>query len=114
MTTTAAIPDVEPRVFGHIDYAVLEFERLRWGNPGRKEDAVRTRFGMTMTGYYARLRWILEQPEAAAYDIHLVQRLNRIAARRRDVRTRGTVATGVPTISDPRGVRPAMFDGTVR
>lgn len=111
---SATIGAATPRVFGFQDYSLLEFERLRWGSVGRKETEVLARFDLTMVGYYARLRWILEQPEAAAYDIHLVKRLSRVAADRRAVRTLGTAAAGFDTVADPRGVRPMMFGAVTR
>lgn len=104
-----------PRVFGHVDRAVLEFERLgTWSSRGRKESEVRARFGMSLTAYYLRLHWILEQPEAAVYDAQTVRRLIRAADQRRGLRTRGTTELGLATSPDPRGVRPAMFNAVTR
>lgn len=96
------------RTFGHADLAILEFERLTWGRPGAKDAQILDRFGLTPTRYYARLRWILDQPEAVAYDAATVGRLRRLNERRAAVRTRGTTAAGVATFSDGGGTRPAM------
>ena len=108
---TAAI--LSPAPFGDQDRAILEFERLQWIAAGSKNQEIITRFAMTPVRYYARLNWIIDQPEALAYDAVHVNALLR-PRRCRDVRTRGTVAAGVTTRPDPRGIRPAMFDGTPR
>jgi hypothetical protein len=105
-TTTPAT-----RVFDDTDRAVLEFERAgRWSVPGAKDREIFDRFAMTPTSYYIRLNWILNQPEAMAYDSTTVQRLQRLRDRRREVRTRGTVAAGVATRPDARGTRPALLE----
>lgn len=101
------------RAFGSADRAILEFERGRWGAAGRKIDEIRTRFAMSEARYYQVLNWIIDQPEAMAYDAPLVQRLIRLRDLRRSVRTRGVTAAGVATRSDSRGVRPALLGGTV-
>lgn len=102
------------RAFGPTDYAMLEFERLRFGRPGRKRDEIFTRFAMTEVRYTQVLIWILQQPEAEAYDAELVHRLRDLEERRRAVRAHGTTAAGVETRTDVRGVRPALLGGTVR
>lgn len=103
------------RVFDATDRAVLEFERAgRWSVPGAKDREIFDRFAMTPTSYYIRLNWIINQPDALAYDATTVQRLQRLRDRRRDVRTRGTVAAGVTTREDTRGTRPALLGGVVR
>lgn len=93
-----------PRTFGDLDRAIIEFERLRWKSLGAKESEVLRRFDLSLTSYSARLSWILEQPEALAYDAVTVGRLRRLAAERRRVRTQGTA--GMMTRPDTRGVRP--------
>jgi hypothetical protein len=96
------------RVFDAVDRAVLELERLRFHSSAGKEAEILSRFSMTAVSYYVRLNWILNQPEARAYDPQLVDRLVRLREKRRLVRTRGTVAAGVETRADGRGVRPAL------
>lgn len=103
------------RTFDATDRAVLEFERAgHWRVPGAKDREIFDRFAMTPTSYYIRLNWILNQPEAMAYDSTTVQRLQRLRDLRREVRTRGTVAAGVATSEDVRGTRPALLGGVVR
>lgn len=69
------------------DQQVLDFERQRWKYAGAKEAAIRDRFAMTPTRYYAVLNALLEQPAALAYDAQLVGRLRRIRDARRMQRT---------------------------
>lgn len=99
-----------PKVFGDLDRAIIEFERLRWKHQGAKESEILRRFDLSLTSYSARLVWILEQREAMAYDAVTVGRLRRVAEQRRQVRTRGT--GGMETRPDYRGVRP-MGAGSV-
>lgn len=66
------------------DLEVLEFERLTWGSPGRRETAIRERFGYSLTRYGQRLQAIIRHPEADAYDPTHVRRLIRL----RDERAR--------------------------
>lgn len=109
MTTDAA------RAFNATDRAILEFERGgTWRYAGNKIEEIRVRFAMTQVRYYQVLNWIIDQPEAEAYDAQLVGRLRRIREVRRGVRTQGTSAAGVETRPDARGVRPALLGGTVR
>lgn len=104
----------QPRPFSDTDRAILEVERLRFRTSAGKEAEIRERLAMTPVSYYVRLIWILEQPEARNYDAQLVDRLIRLRDKRRAVRTRGTVAAGVETRTDVRGVRPALLGGVVR
>ena len=62
---------------------MLDFARLRWNSPGRKEAAIREQFGLSSTMYYQRLVALLADPEAEAYDPVTVRRLRRLASRRR-------------------------------
>lgn len=123
MTTTTQTPVPAPvgegsvgtgthtRPFGPTDYAILEFERLRFGKPGRKRDEIFARFAMTEVRYTQVLLWVIRQPEAEAYDAELVHRLRDLEDRRRAVRTLGTAAAGVETRTDVRGVRPTLLGG---
>lgn len=101
---------VKPEPFGDQDRALLEFERGRWLFAGAKHEEIRTRFAMTPVRYYIRLNWVIDQPEAVEYDAVHVNALRRLRQKRRDVRTRGTVAAGVETRPDPRGIRPALLE----
>lgn len=101
---------VKPQPFGDQDRSILEFERLRFLSVGSKHAEIHDRFAMTPVRYYIRLNWILNQPEAPAYDAVLVRHLTDLRDKRRDVRTRGTAAAGVETRPDPRGTRPALLD----
>lgn len=102
------------RTFDATCRAILELERLRFRSSAGKEAEILSRFAMTPATYYVRLNWILNQPEALAYDAQLVNRLRDLREKRRLVRTVGSVAAGVETRTDVRGVRPALLGGTVR
>lgn len=64
--------------------AVLDFERecpfWRW--QGAKENAVRERFGVSLTRYVQRVNALLSDPAAEAYDAQTVRRLRRLRERR--------------------------------
>lgn len=107
----AAMTAVRP--FDATDRAILEFERLRFRTIGAKHDEIQQRFALTPVTYFVRLNWILDQPEAVAYDAVLVSRLVRLRDRRKAVRTHGTDAAGVDTRSDARGIRPALLGGVL-
>jgi hypothetical protein len=62
---------------------ILDFERGWWKSPGRKELAVRERFGLSPARYYQLLNRLIEQPEALGYDPMLVRRLRRLRDARR-------------------------------
>jgi hypothetical protein len=70
------------------DRAILDFERTWWREPGRKDDAIRRRFGLSAARYYRVLNELLEAPDAMDYDPLVVRRLRR----RRDLRRRARVA----------------------
>lgn len=70
------------------DRAILAFERSWWKYAGAKETATIERFGLNGTRYYARLNWIIDQPEALAVDPLVVRRLRRLRAARAAARTR--------------------------
>jgi hypothetical protein len=76
------------------DRAILDFERRPFKYAGRKEAAIRDRFGISAWGYYARLNRILDTEAALAADPLLVRRLRRLRASRQAARTstRGTAA----------------------
>jgi hypothetical protein len=70
------------------DRAILDFERTWWREQGRKDEAIRARFGLSATRYYHVLNELLEAPDAMDYDPLVVRRLRR----RRDLRRRARVA----------------------
>ena len=74
------------------DRAILDFERF-WGiRSGAKEAAIRHELGFSGTSYYQRLRALLDDPSAYAYDPLTVKRLRRQRERRRRQRFEGTRA----------------------
>ena len=50
------------------DRAILDFERTWWTEPGPKDAAIRTRFGVSPTRYYRLLNEVLDSPDAMGYD----------------------------------------------
>jgi hypothetical protein len=65
------------------DRALLDFERVWWQLPGRKNDAIRARFDMSSSSYYRALHTLADEPAAMEYDPMTVLRLRR---RRGDAR----------------------------
>lgn len=66
--------------------SILDLERGWWKYAGAKDAAIRDRFGMTPTRYYQVLNWIIDQPEAVAFDPMTVRRLVRLRDQRRSAR----------------------------
>lgn len=62
---------------------ILAFERDWWKFQGSKEEAIRSKFGVTITRYYQRLNTILDSEDALAADPLTVNRLRRIRAPKR-------------------------------
>ncbi|MBO0984509.1 DUF3263 domain-containing protein [Rathayibacter sp. ZW T2_19] len=60
------------------DREVLAFEREWTSRSGDKEDAIRSRFGLSVARYYQVLGAVLASPAALAHDPMLVNRLLRI------------------------------------
>lgn len=71
------------------DSAILDFERCWWQQQGSKEHAIREELQMSATRYYERLRELLDDPAAYAYDPLTVLRARRRAAARRRERIEG-------------------------
>ena len=72
------------------DLLILAFERRVWRSPGAKELEIRENFAISATRYYQLLNELIDQPEAAAFDPVLVNRLRARRsrrARRRSVRS---------------------------
>lgn len=65
------------RPLSDLEKDLLAFERAWWREAGVKESAIRERFGLSATKYYAILNDLLERPEAQQHDPLLVRRLRR-------------------------------------
>jgi hypothetical protein len=78
------------------DRAILDFERMWWTEPGPKEVAIRTRFGLSPTRYYQLLGGLIDSSDADAYDPLVVRRLRRVRDRRRRARYEGRSAGEPP------------------
>ena len=76
--------------------AMLNLEREAFLLTGRKDAAIRARFGMSPTRYYQLLRALIEEPAALAYDPLTVKRLRRDGAARRRMRVEGRRADPGP------------------
>ena len=83
--TTATV--TSSHVWGPTHMAMLEFERGRWKNPGARDAAIAERFQLLPTEYNVVLSWVLDQPEAVAYDPQTVDRLRRLRDGRRAARS---------------------------
>ncbi|UGU31366.1 DUF3263 domain-containing protein [Mycolicibacterium smegmatis] len=70
------------------DRAMLDMERQWWATAGRKEAAIRDRFGMSATRYYQLLSSLLGTEAAMAYDPVTVKRLLRVRSAKMDLRKR--------------------------
>jgi hypothetical protein len=68
------------------DRAMLDFERSWWTEPGRKEDAIRERFGLSAARYRQILSVLIDTDEAEAFDPLVVRRLRRARDERRRAR----------------------------
>ncbi len=71
------------------EMAILDFERGWWKYPGAKETAIRKRFDLSATTYYARLNHLIDKPEALAADPMNVRRLRRLRSARQKQRSAG-------------------------
>ena len=58
------------------DKAILDFERGFWLEPGPKDRAIEMALGLTAAAYYDRLRALLGQSAALAYDPLTVKRVS--------------------------------------
>lgn len=65
---------------------MIAFERQWWKHAGAKEAAIREKFDLSTTVYFARLNLLLNRPEAMAYDPMTVKRLIRLRDARREKR----------------------------
>ncbi len=71
------------------DRRILDFERAWWLFPGPKDRAITDELGITSADYYHRLRELLTDPDAYAYDPLTVRRLRKVQTSARSVRTAG-------------------------
>lgn len=73
--------------------AMLEFEaRTSKMAPGDRDAAIVDRFQVLVTEYNALLSWVLDQPEAMAYDAECVRWLRRKRDQRRAARSGARLA----------------------
>ncbi|MGH9056458.1 MAG: DUF3263 domain-containing protein [Acidimicrobiales bacterium] len=68
------------------DRAILEFEGSWWNEPGPKEVAIRSRFGLSASRYRQVLAALAESKEAEELDPLVVHRLRRARDQRRRAR----------------------------
>ena len=71
------------------DRRILDFERSWWLLPGPKDREITEVLGISSADYYRRLRKLLTDPDAYAYDPLTVRRLRRLQTSARSVRTAG-------------------------
>lgn len=77
----------EHQAFDDRDREILELERSWWKYEGAKTSAMRERFDLSPTRFYQRLNWVIDQPEAMAYDPMTVRRLQRLREARQRQRS---------------------------
>jgi len=83
------------------DIAVLNFERDWVARAAGKDEAIRTRLGMSPARYYQLLRELLELRAAIEYDPMLIARLRRLReSRMRSRQVRINPNTNNPEIRD--------------
>jgi hypothetical protein len=78
------------------DRAILDFERTWWTEPGPKEEAIRSRFGLSPARYYRVLGELMDSADADGYDPLVVRRLRRQREQRRRARYEGRSAGEPP------------------
>jgi hypothetical protein len=76
------------------DRSVLEFEQSWWTQPGSKEQAIRTRLGMSATRYRRLLAALVDSEEAEQVDPLVIRRLRRRREELRRARYEGRPARG--------------------
>ena len=67
--------------------AILDIEGKHWRNVGSKEQAIRTRLGISATRYYQLLGHLVDDPAALERNPVLVNRLRRLRDARRAARS---------------------------
>ena len=88
----------EPAALSDRDLDVLTFEREWPRHGGAKEEAIRSRFGLSTARYYQVLNALIDSPAAVVHDPMLVRRLQRM----RDDRTAVRAARTGRTMRGPR------------
>jgi len=78
----------EPEGLTPRDQQILAFEREWWSHAGAKEEAIRTRLGLSAARYYQLLGALIDSPQALAADPMLVKRLQRMRQARSEARAR--------------------------
>lgn len=76
--------------------AILDFEGSWWTGTGPKQEAIRSRLGLSPARYYQLLGVLADRAEAEAYDPLVVRRLRRDRDLRRRARFEGRRADGRP------------------
>ncbi len=64
-----------------LEMALIDFERWWWKLPGPKHRDLQVAFGFDAAEYYERLRYLIDEPSALAYDPLTILRLRRMVAR---------------------------------
>lgn len=67
--------------------AILDIEAQHWRHAGSKEQAIRTRLGISATRYYQLLGALVDEPAALERQPVLVNRLRRLREGRRRARS---------------------------
>jgi hypothetical protein len=76
------------------EQAILDFERSWWQQPGRKEDGIKERFGLSPSRYHQLVAGLIARREAEDFDPLVVRRLRRARDQRRRARYEGRPARG--------------------
>ncbi len=63
------------------DKAILDFERHSWVESGPKDRAIEWVLGLSATAFYDRLRELISEPAALAYDPLTVKRVSALIDR---------------------------------
>lgn len=71
------------------DRRILDFERTWWLLPGPKDRAITDDLGIPSAEYYRRLRELVTDPDAYAYDPLTVRRLRRLQTSFQSARSAG-------------------------
>jgi len=77
------------RMLNDRDVAILDLERTWWTEAALKDHAIRDQLGISRSQYYRRLRGLLDEGAAYAYDPLTVTRLRRRRVERRKARLEG-------------------------
>jgi hypothetical protein len=81
------MPEIQAPELTRVEERILVFESGWWRVPGAKEREILEVFGFPATRYYQLLNELINRPEATRFDPVLVDRLRRLRARRRRMRS---------------------------